>query len=80
MGWPRLLSGRRVRTGLGKDIFEIQEDIARLIVKSVGGHLIRAATDFAFHTPTDNLDAWGRSARPITFGTINSAWKGPHRD
>ena len=44
---------------LGKDIFEIQEDIARLIVKSVGGHLIRAATDFAFHTPTDNLDAWG---------------------
>jgi serine/threonine protein kinase len=44
---------------LGEDIFEIQEDIARLIVKSVGGHLIRAATDFAFHTPTDNLDAWG---------------------
>lgn len=44
---------------LGEDIFEIQEDIARLIVKSIGGHLIRAATDFAFHTPTDNLDAWG---------------------
>jgi len=44
---------------LSSDIFDVQEDIARSIVKSLGGELIRSSTDFAFHTPTDNLDAWG---------------------
>jgi serine/threonine protein kinase/tetratricopeptide (TPR) repeat protein len=44
---------------LDTDIFDVQEDIACSIVKSLGGQLIRAATDFAFHTPTDSLDAWG---------------------
>jgi serine/threonine-protein kinase len=44
---------------LSVDLFEVQEDIARSIVKSLGGQLIRATTDFAFHTPTENLDAWG---------------------
>jgi serine/threonine-protein kinase len=44
---------------LSVDIFEVQEDIAGSIVKSLGGQLIRATTDFAFRTPTENLDAWG---------------------
>ena len=40
-------------------IFEVQEDLATAIVGSLGGQLIRANTDFAFRTPTSNLDAWG---------------------
>jgi eukaryotic-like serine/threonine-protein kinase len=44
---------------LSEDIFEVQEDIAGSIVKSLGGQLIRATTDFAYRTPTENLDAWG---------------------
>ena len=41
------------------DIFALQEDISKAIVSSLGGHLIRAVTDFAYHTPTHHLDAWG---------------------
>ena len=41
------------------DMFEVQEDISRAIVNSLSGQLIKAATDFAFQVPTDNLDAWG---------------------
>jgi len=41
------------------DLFSVQEEIARSIVKSLGGQFIRVATDFAFRIPTDNLDAWG---------------------
>jgi adenylate cyclase len=41
------------------DIFEMQEDISRSIVGSLGGQFIRANTDFAYRTPTSNLDAWG---------------------
>jgi serine/threonine protein kinase/tetratricopeptide (TPR) repeat protein len=41
------------------DLFSVQEEIARTIVKSLGGELIRVASQFAFQSPTDNLDAWG---------------------
>ena len=37
---------------LGEDIFEIQEDIARLIVKSIGGHLIPRRNRFRRSTNT----------------------------
>jgi adenylate cyclase len=41
------------------DIFALQEDISKAIVSSLGGHFIRAVTDFAYRTPTQHLDAWG---------------------
>jgi len=41
------------------DIFEMQEEISRAIVSSIGGHMIRAATDTVYRIPTENLDAWG---------------------
>ena len=41
------------------DIFDLQEEISKSIVSSIGGHLIRADTDSAFRIPTENLDAWG---------------------
>jgi serine/threonine protein kinase len=41
------------------DIFEVEEEISKAIVGSIGGQLIRAATDSVFRIPTENLDAWG---------------------
>jgi TolB-like protein/Flp pilus assembly protein TadD len=41
------------------DIFEVQEEISKMIVSSIGGHLIRSATDTVYRIPTENLDAWG---------------------
>ena len=41
------------------DIFDVEEEISKAIVSSIGGHLIRADTDTAFRIPTENLDAWG---------------------
>jgi TolB-like protein len=41
------------------DIFDLQEEISKSIVSSIGGHLIRADTDAVFRIPTENLDAWG---------------------
>ena len=41
------------------DIFEVQEEISKAIVSSIGGHLIRSDTDTVYRIPTENLDAWG---------------------
>ncbi|HYX53692.1 MAG TPA: protein kinase [Candidatus Limnocylindrales bacterium] len=41
------------------DVFDMQEEISKAIVRSLGGQLIRVVTDFAYRTPTENLDAWG---------------------
>jgi non-specific serine/threonine protein kinase len=41
------------------DIFEVQEEISKAIVSSIGGHMIRNETDTVYHIPTENLDAWG---------------------
>ena len=41
------------------DIFDVEEEISKSIVSSIGGHLIRADTDTAFRIPTESLDAWG---------------------
>jgi serine/threonine protein kinase/Flp pilus assembly protein TadD len=41
------------------DIFELQEEISKAIVSSIGGHLIRSDTDTVYRIPTENLDAWG---------------------
>lgn len=49
----------RSYNSLTADLFSVQEQIARSIVNALGGEFIRAATDFAIQSPTDNLDAWG---------------------
>ncbi len=41
------------------DIFDVEEEISKAIVSSIGGYLIRADTDSAFRIPTESLDAWG---------------------
>ncbi|MBZ5505297.1 MAG: winged helix-turn-helix domain-containing protein [Acidobacteriia bacterium] len=41
------------------EIFEMQDDISKAIVRSLGGHLIRAVTDSAYRAPTASLNAWG---------------------
>jgi TolB-like protein/Flp pilus assembly protein TadD len=41
------------------DIFDVQEEISKAIVSSIGGHLIRRDTDTVYRIPTENLDAWG---------------------
>jgi serine/threonine protein kinase len=41
------------------DIFDVEEEISKSIVGSIGGHLIRTDTDTVFRIPTENLDAWG---------------------
>ena len=42
-----------------EDIFAVQEEISRAIVRSIGGQLIRADAEYAHRVPTDSLDAWG---------------------
>jgi serine/threonine protein kinase len=42
-----------------EDIFAVQEEISRAIVRSIGGQLIRADAAYAHRVPTDSLDAWG---------------------
>ena len=41
------------------DLFDVEEEISKSIVSSIGGYLIRADTDSAFRIPTESLDAWG---------------------
>lgn len=41
------------------EIFEMQEDISKAIVRSLGGQLIRAVTDSAYRAPAASLGAWG---------------------
>lgn len=49
------------------DLFDLQEEIAREIVGSTGGEIIRASSDRAIDATPEHLDAWGLLRRAYHF-------------
>ncbi len=50
-----------------KDLFEVQGEVSKSIVATIGGQLKLADTRIAYDAPTDNLDAWGLVQKAFNF-------------
>jgi adenylate cyclase len=50
-----------------QDLFEVQAEVSRSIVATIGGELKLANTRIAYLAPTQNLDAWGLVQRAFNF-------------
>lgn len=50
-----------------EDLFEVQAEVSKSIVATIGGELKLANTRIAYLAPTQNLDAWGLVQRAFNF-------------
>jgi serine/threonine protein kinase/tetratricopeptide (TPR) repeat protein len=59
-----------------EDVFAVQEEIAREIVSSTGGQILRAGSEQASRVPPESLDAWGLVRRAYHFWNHNFTVEG----